>query len=284
MPELPEVETVRKDLLARIKNLKIKNVKVDVVKMVSPRMPEFAKKVKGQVIKDIDRRGKLLIFKLTKNYILAHLKMTGQFVYAPDKGEIIVGGHPIKDLNKVPNKFTHVTFTLSKGMLYFNDVRKFGWFKYVDRHGLEKELENYGVEPLSREFTLEKFKQILESRPKKKIKQLLLEQKLIAGIGNIYADEVLFYSGVHPECLAKDLKPAEIKKMHQGIKDILYDAIKQRGTSVNTYRDVNGQKGAYVRKLKVYQCEGEKCIKCGTKIKRIKLGGRSSCFCPKCQK
>ena len=285
MPELPEVETVRTDLVKNLKGKKILDVEVKVAKMASPRPPLFEKKVIGQKILDISRRGKLLIFKLPNIYMLAHLKMTGQFVFLPKKGKLVFGGHTIAGLNETPNKYTHFVFTMENGILYFNDLRKFGYFKLVSPKELNEILKNYGIDPLAKEFTIKTFQEILLKKPNAKIKQILMDQKLIAGIGNIYADEICFYAKVLPERQAKSLADEEIKLLFSGIKKILQKAVEERGTSVNTYVDGNGKKGNYAKFLKVYQQEGKKCLRCKKGIiKRMKMGGRSTHFCTECQK
>lgn len=285
MPELPEVETVKNDLLKSLKNKKIISVQIKVPKMAEPRPPEFENKLKGQKILDIKRRGKLLIFTLTNNYLLGHMKMTGQFVFRPKKGKLVSGGHDIAGVADVPNKYTHAIIEMENGNLYFNDLRKFGYLKYVDQEKLDKILSEYGVEPLSKEFSYKKFLQILGKTPNKKIKVVLLDQALIAGIGNIYSDEICFFARVRPDRIVKSLSDKEKKDLFSGIKKILKKGVEQRGTSVNTYLDGSGKPGNFAKYLKVYQCCGEKCGRCKKGvIEKIKIGGRSSHFCSKCQK
>ena len=144
--------------------------------------------------------------------------------------------------------------------------------------------EKLGPEPLKKDFTFDDFSAILKRKPKAKIKQFLMDQQNIAGIGNIYSDEILFFAGVHPLRRIKDLKPSETKKIFEYTKKILTEALKFHGSSVDLYLDASGQEGKYVSRLKVYGREGEKCKKCGGVIQRIKIGGRSAHFCPKCQK
>lgn len=286
MPELPEVETIKRDLEKKIRGKRIKDITTDNKKMFTPSFSLAREKITNHSIRDLERRGKLLIWKLDNGlYILIHLKMTGQLVYAI-KNKLLVGGHPIEGEKKLPNKFTHTTFFFSDGSrLYFNDVRKFGYIKLVDQNGLKKVLEEFGLEPLSSEFTLVKFKEILRKYPNSKIKQLLMVQKHIAGIGNLYADESCFYARIKPIRPVKGLKEKEINDLYSGIKKILRLSVKNRGTSFNTYVDGEGRKGNFVKFLKVYGRAGEKCKRGdGGIIKRIRMGGRSAHYCPVCQK
>lgn len=243
MPELPEVETIKRQLAGKI---------------VGKRLGD--KKIIG-----LRRRAKVLIIDFSGgSSLLIHLKLTGQLIF-----------------NGEPSKYTRKVFKFDDGSrLVFNDTRKFGWWKKVkETESLEK---SFGPEALA--MDLDAFKEILKKRPNAKIKPLLMDQKLIAGIGNIYSDEILFSAGVHPLRLAKTLEESEIKKIYQSIGKILKAAIKHRGSSVESYIDACGKKGDFARYHKVYQRDGEKCPRCGAIIKRVKLGGRSARFCPDCQK
>lgn len=271
MPELPEVETITKQLNSSISGKKIERAEIFVPKIVRIPKKGFDEIVSGTKIKKIFRRAKLLIFELDNGWsLLIHLKLTGQLIFNGEK-----------------NKHTAVIFYFSDGSkLVFNDLRKFGFVKPIKSRDLKPffEKEKIGPEPLSKEFTLARFKEILKKRPKAKIKQFLMDPQSIAGIGNIYADEILFASKVHPLRKNQDLSPAETKNIFQNIRKILAEAIKFRGTSVENYLDAKGQEGEFEKKLKVYGREGEKCKKCKGEVKRIKIGGRSAHFCPSCQK
>lgn len=241
MPELPEVETIRRQLSQKI----------------------IGKKLNGQKITDVRRRAKLLIVDFADSWsLIFHLKLTGQLIF-----------------NGKPSQYTRKVFNFDDGSrLIFNDVRKFGWWKKVK--GTKKIEEKFGPEAL--EIDLKTFKVTLKKRSNSKIKPLLMDQKFIAGIGNIYSDEILFASKVRPARLVKTLAEKEIQKIFQNIKKILKVAIKHHGSSVKYYLDACGQRGNYVRYHKVYQ--QKKCFLCGEQIKKIKIGGRSAHFCPKCQK
>ena len=243
MPELPEVETIRRQLQEKV----------------------VGKKLDGKKIVDVRRRAKILIIDFSDgSSLIFHLKLTGQLIF-----------------NGEPSRHTRHVFKFSDGShLVFNDIRKFGWWKYVQS---SKDIEKtFGPEALK--VDLKGFENILEKRPNAKIKPLLMDQKFIAGIGNIYSDEILFAAKVQPLRRVKTLNPEEIKAIWLNIGKILKLAIKNRGTSENTYLDATGKKGDYLKYLKVYRKEGQKCPHCGGMVKRIKIGGRSAHFCPKCQR
>ncbi len=243
MPELPEVETVRRQLEKKI----------------------VGRRITGRKIVGLRRRAKILIIDLADGQsLIFHLKMTGQLIF-----------------NGKPSQYTRKVFNFDDGSrLVFNDVRKFGWWKIVKS---TKEIEEkLGPEPLK--IDLETFKSLLGRRPKSRIKPLLMDQKAIAGIGNIYSDEILYAAKVNPFRYVKMLKPAEIKLIFQNMVKILALAIKHGGSSVENYLDACGKKGDFVKFHKAYRRAGEKCARCGGLIKRAKIVGRSAHFCPTCQK
>lgn len=226
--------------------------------------------------------------------------MTGQLVLKGVGHGLVAGGHPIVGPANggtgagpapqhagpaLPNKFSRAVFKFSDGSkLFFNDVRRFGWLKFLSRAGLDKEYRSLGVEPLTREFSLEKFKEILKRKKNTTIKQALFDQKYLAGIGNIYADESLFAARIKPQRKARSLKPAEIKKLWLSIRKILKLAIRHRGTSFSDYRDSRGQPGNFIKYLKVYGRAGSPCRVCGRPVKKSRLGGRGTHWCGHCQK
>ncbi|HEV8601082.1 MAG TPA: bifunctional DNA-formamidopyrimidine glycosylase/DNA-(apurinic or apyrimidinic site) lyase [Patescibacteria group bacterium] len=305
MPELPEVETVVRELRPRLKNKKIKEVRVLLPKMVAlgpatlpnlrktagPTALKFAKSVKGQKISDVRRRAKIIIIDLAGKYaILVHLKMTGQLIFL-DKKHL---DKQIKLLNienitpvRLPAKSTHVIFEFYDGSkLFYNDFRQFGYLKLVTDKELPnvRELQEFGPESLDKKFTFPIFNEILNRRPNAKLKQFLMEPKLIAGIGNIYSDEILYFAKIRPTRTAKSLKPEERKKLYQGIKKILTDAVGHYGSSVGDFVRPSGDWGSYGLLHKVYGRAGKKCSVCGTIIKSLKFNGRTGSFCPHCQK
>jgi len=284
MPELPEVETIKNDLKKVILDKKIILVDVKDKKAVKSVFADFLKVLSGNEFEDILRVGKLLAFKLKRNeYLLIHLKMTGQLIFC-DKKKCIAGGHNFPAAENNPTKFTRAVFKFAnKSELYFNDMRRFGYLKIVDDDNFKKIKKAYGVEPISKEFDLKNFKKTIQGK-KKNIKAVLMDQSLIAGIGNIYADEVLFEAGIMPTRPAGRLSEKEQKEIFKAIKIILKRAIKHRGTTFSDYLDAKGEKGNFTRFLRVYGRAGKKCYKCRGIVKKIKIGGRGTSFCPKCQK
>ncbi len=286
MPELPEVETIRRDLVSRIVNKKIASVEVKKPKLVKNKLKDFINALKGNKIRDIKRRAKLLVFVLSDNkYLLIHLKMTGQLIFCQGKA-ITGGGHPFavsKDW-QLPNKYSHVIFTFSNNsQLFFNDLRQFGYLKIVEEKELLKILNDYGIEPLTADFTLKNFKNIL-SKSRTAIKTLLMDQKQIAGLGNIYASEVCFSAKVKPDRPANTLKEKEIKDLYRACNLILKKAIAKRGTTVNNYVDASNRQGSFAKLLQVYGRAGRKCRRCkkGTIVK-TRINNRSAYYCNYCQ-
>lgn len=288
MPELPEVETIVRDLRSELKGKRIRDFSCDRPKQLNFPVAQFKKKIVGLSIKSVRRRAKIIIIDLTKDLsLLIHLKMTGQLILRGKSGCYSGGGHPIPHyLKELPNKFTHAVFTFSDGQqLFFNDVRIFGYIKLIPTAEIDDlfQKKKLGPEPLSSAFTPVRFQEMIMRRKISKIKPLLMDQSFIAGIGNIYADETLHYAGISPTRIATFIKPAELKKLHEGIKKILNEAIKHRGTSADTYVDGQGAQGSYEAQLKVYGRRNKKCLTCQTPLKIMKLGGRTTIWCPHCQ-
>jgi formamidopyrimidine-DNA glycosylase len=295
MPELPEVETIRRDLSKKIIGKKITNVLVNRKNMI-PGMTakNFVDNLKGVSIKKIDRVGKLLIFNLkTKDsstkltaskFLLMHMKMTGQLIYC-DNGSCTAGGHDFPKVDKLPNKYSHIIYYFADGSrLFFNDIRTFGYARIVNQKGLNEILQEFGIEPLRSKFTVDNLADIFKNR-KTNVKNVLMNQKLIAGIGNIYADEILWDAKIKPTRIANKLTGQDIKNILIASNKIIKKAIEWRGTTFSNYVDGNGKKGNFTRLLKVYQKDGEQCPRCkNVKIKKIKVGQRGTHFCNKCQK
>jgi len=278
MPELPEVETIKSQLELLIVGKKIIDIDVSLPKMVRLLLNKFRKIVIGSKIKTISRRAKILIIELNNGWsVLIHLKMSGRLIFRL-KGEKL----QIED-----KKWNHLIYYFSDGSrLFHNDLRQFGYVKLIKTDKLTDffQKEKFGPEPLKKDFTFDDFLAILKQKPKARIKQFLMNQQNIAGIGNIYSDEILFFARVHPLRRVNKLKNLEIKKIFEGIKRILPKALKLRGTSDNDYLDALGNKGKYAMQLKVYGREGERCKRCGGVVERLKIGGRSTHYCPKCQR
>ncbi len=287
MPELPEVETIRRDLDAKIRHQKIKRIDVRKLKIVRGLVADFKRALLGQNFSRIDRRAKLLIFKVSsgEKFLLIHLKMTGQLIY--ESGRVTVaGGHSWPPLDRrLPSKYSHVIFTFRDGSrLFFNDLRQFGYLQLVDRATKDKIITGYGLEPLTREFTLPRFARVFRGK-KTRLKSLLLNQSLMAGIGNIYADEICHAAGVRPTRKGSTLKAADITRLYAASQRILCRAVEKRGTTFSDYVDADGRTGNYLRYLKVYDREGKKCLTCKKGvIKKIKIGSRGTHYCPVCQR
>lgn len=290
MPELPEVETVRRDLEVLVGQT-LKNLKIITPKTASHPAAFFKAALLGKRVKEIGRRGKLLIVSFVSGeQLLIHLKMTGQLIYeAP--GRKIAGGHSERPGSyeeavggPLPNHHTRAILEFSRGRLFFNDLRRFGYLKLVTQEELTLIIaKNYGPEPLEKEFSLAYLSASLKRR-KRNIKAVLLDQKVIAGLGNIYVDESLFAAGILPGRLAPSLKPQEIAKLHQAINRIIKQAINFRGTTFSDYVDSRGRRGNFSQKLMVYGRGQKSCLVCGRPLIKSKLAGRGTHYCPNCQK
>lgn len=279
MPELPEVQTIANQLQKKIIGKKIKVVDIRLVKMIQGVSPKkFRETVQGVKIKNVSRRAKLLIINLSNDYsLLIHLKLSGQIIYKSN----------IRNQESEISKHTHVIYYFSDGSaLFHKDIRQFGWVKLFKTTELEKyfQKENFGPEPLDKNFTLDRFKKLLLQKPKQRIKPLLMDQKFVAGIGNIYAQEASFCARVLPTRIIKDLKEKEIIDLYYCLIKILREAIKRHGSSVDDYLDTEGKKGDYVPRLKVYNRLAKNCYSCQGPVKKMTLAGRGTYFCPKCQK
>jgi formamidopyrimidine-DNA glycosylase len=283
MPELPEVETTVRGLRKTIIGLAIKDVWTDLATkdkrkndtVANPRyFLSFKKTVLGKKIKSVERQAKNILINLSgEKTILVHMKMTGYLFYGKD--------------SKI--KFAHVIFTLSdKKYLVFSDMRKFGKITLLDTKTAHdsRHLKNIGPDPLDKNFTPGKLKEILKRKPNGKIKTILMDQSVIAGIGNIYSDEILWQAGINPERRITKIKEAEFKKIFKAMREILIRSIKLGGDSMSDYRNLSGGKGEFQIYHQAYRRTGEKCRKKGCRgtIKRKILNGRSAHFCSVHQK
>lgn len=266
MPELPEVETIKRELEKAVLGKKFLEVCVHNPRVIrQPAVDKFKKGLEGAVIKNILRKAKVLIMELSNGKSLTiHLKMTGQLVYPGDGTK------------------SRVSFHLSDGKnLDFNDQRLFGELRLLDDWHSLKFIQGLGPEPF--DLSLGQFKEMLTAK-KTKIKPLLLDQTFISGIGNLYAAESLFRAKIHPQRPAQILSDSEKELLFKEIKEVLKKAIRYGGSSVENYVRLSGERGGYVKYHKVYDREGKPCLICKTPIKRISLGGRGTYFCPKCQR
>lgn len=292
MPELPEVETIVRGLKKEVLGRTFIDVWSDFPKIIKKPgdFEEFKKEIKGKTIINVRRRAKNILIDLSRNKVLLiHQKLTGHLLYGKwrhkkEKWDSLIRGPLSQDSM---NTFLHLIFFLDNGrQLALSDVRKFAKAELWEKTELEKskEYQNLGPEPLDKHFTFEKFRDILLKKKRGKIKQVLMDQRIIAGIGNIYSDEALWLSRIHPLRDIQNLKDKEIKLLYSSIKKVLKKGIELGGESISDFRKLDGSRGNFDAWRKIYRREGEKCSRCGTIIKRIKLGGRSAHFCPQCQK
>jgi len=287
MPELPEVETVRRGLSGLIIGRKIIDVEILNEKSFSFAGYEPAKNVVGAKIIIVRRRGKVLIIDLDSGFSLViHLKMTGQMVFRGDKEW--GAGHPTDSLvGQLPDKSTRVIFSLrGDAKLFFNDQRKFGWIKLVPTNEVDKIkfLVEMGPEPWEEKVD-EKFVQNVRHHGNSMIKPIILNQSVIAGIGNIYADESLWMAKIHPETHVKNLSDAQLGKICHAADEVMRKSIDSGGSTIQTYIRADGTRGDYLEKFaNVFNRQGQPCPRCETLITKIKVAGRGTHLCPKCQK
>ncbi|MFA4817848.1 MAG: bifunctional DNA-formamidopyrimidine glycosylase/DNA-(apurinic or apyrimidinic site) lyase [Parcubacteria group bacterium] len=297
MPELPEVQTIISDLNRKIKGDTITDFWSDWGKAIKGKSVEkFTKEIKGRKILGARRIGKNIFIDLSGGKTLyIHLKMTGHLLVKRVSHNV---DRKSKDyFDDRVNQYIHHIWKLKsvncrpltancQKTLEFSDVRKFAKIVLDDTQKIAElpEIKKLGVDAMSPQFTLNKFKEILNRRKNKSIGLILMEQELISGIGNIYRSEILFEAGIAPTRIIKKLNSQEIKKIYQSIKKVLAKAIKLRGTSDSDYRDTAGAPGNFQKILRVYRQAGKKCRKCDTIIKRSTLGQRNAFFCAKCQK
>lgn len=285
MPELPEVQTVVSDLNKKIVGDKITDFWSDHKKAVKNNFNDFVKEIKGKKILKARRIGKNILIDLSgEKTLYIHLKMTGHLLVKNEKLKV----KSTKDYfdDRVNQYIRHIFYLGKNKTLEFSDLRKFGKILLAgtDKIGELNEIKNLGIDVMDDRFTLKKFQEILEKKNNKKIRDILMDQNIVSGIGNIYASEILFEAGILPTRSVKDLKNEEVILIYKSIRSVLKKAIKLRGTSDSDYRDTSGAPGMFQKVLKVYQKDGAKCSGCGTIIKRIKIGQRSAFYCTKCQK
>ncbi len=294
MPELPEVETLRRELSEALLGRQIKTVTSYDNKLIRPLNARVVnQRLRGCQIKAIGRRAKVLIISLGPVAILIHLKMTGQLIVAEPSKPLVVGGHPqplpqglsLRNSKESPFKHTRAIISFADGTrLFFNDLRRFAWLKVIPTTQVVTDLSHLGVEPLDKNFTKPEFINLIARYPKRPIKQILLDQTILAGIGNIYADESFLKAKINPTKKVEQIKPVDLGRLYQAIRSILTLAIKKKGTSARNYLRSDGTRGGFVKYLKVYGRAGQPCRRCKTPITKIKFRGRGTHFCPRCQK
>jgi formamidopyrimidine-DNA glycosylase len=287
MPELPEVETIRIGLSSLLPGLKVTGVDFDWPKSF-PNAPSDVKRflIDAKVL-DLKRRGKALIVELSSKYSLViHLKMTGQLVYV---GKQRFGaGHPTDSLvGTLPDKSTRITFSFNGGnKLYFNDQRKFGWVRLLPSTEVPNIdfFKKIGPEPLAADFSAKDFKERLLRRKNSNIKAALLDQTVIAGVGNIYADESLWGAKIHPATLVKDISDNKLNNLFKELQFVLKLSIEKGGSTDRNYVNHEGKRGSYLSFARVFRRQGLPCPRCGTEIVKIRVAGRGTHICPKEQK
>jgi formamidopyrimidine-DNA glycosylase len=289
MPELPEVETVRRGLASTVVGRRLEAIEPLAEGSLRATVDELDRLVLGRRIAGVERRGKLLMLDLEGgSRLLVHLMMTGQLVVTEAARTMFAGGHPSKSmLEPMPNQTTRVILTLSGGRrLFFNDGRRFGWIRPATVDELEADpfIAGLGPEPLSEDFTLAGFRSQLRRHARAPIKAVILDQTVVAGIGNIYADESLHLARIHPRRPAGELMPAQVRRLHDAIPTIIGQAIEHGGTSFAGYVNAARGRPGYLEAARVFRREGLPCPRCGTAIERTRVAGRGTNFCPRCQR
>ncbi len=289
MPELPEVEVVKRSLISKTQNLTVKEVKINDGRLRYKINRNKIKKIIGLRFKKISRRSKYLLFFFNKDIVmLVHLGMTGKFFFVNHKRTKYKTSF-YYDINELKDeKHDRVIFHLSNNQkLIYNDIRKFGFIKFIKRVNLDQNahLKHLGPEPLSPKFNIGYFKNYIKDK-ERTIKNILMDQKFVSGLGNIYVNEILFFSGVRPAKKIKKLKNIEIEKIIKFSKKIISKAIMLGGSSIKDFSSSSGKKGSFQQHFSVYGKKGENCptVKCDGKIKKIVIANRASFFCNKCQK
>lgn len=278
MPELPEVETIRRGLLKYIMKKKLARTEIFCEKSF------IGEPVMGEVV-GIRRFGKALVIDLDcRKSLMVHLRMTGQLIY--DGEERYAGGHPSDNfVSKLPNKQTRIVLYFEDGVLYFNDQRKFGFIKVLSTAEVEKDgfIRSLAKEPWTMEP--QEFYERLQRHKKSCIKATILDQKVVCGLGNIYADEALFEAGIHPERKCEDVSLGEAKRLLEAARKVMDKSIESGGSTMATYVKADGTKGDYLEMFaQVFHREGQPCVRCGNEILKIRVAGRGTHICGRCQK
>ncbi len=303
MPELPEVETIKRQLQKSLINKKIKEVFVYTDKMIkvgvgkisnikkgsAKQSEQFSKALKGKQVLGLERRAKFLIIRLSGGYsLMIHLRMSGQLIYIEKKdlkNSLKLSLARTAIAQTLPTKHSHIEFVFSNGdKLFYNDTRQFGHLRLVSQAEMQEvlRLQDLGPEPLK--LKLKRFQEIILKYGNRRAKDFLLDQRVIAGIGNIYADESLFISKIHPLRKVSSLTQQEVKKLLEAIQKVLSKAIKMGGSSIEYFLMVNGSAGKFSNEHLVYGKAGKKCPVCGRILLSQKIGSRTSVFCSFCQK
>ncbi len=287
MPELPEVETVRRGLHELVIGRAVAAVSFDTEKSFPNASSDVDAFLKQATISDVRRRAKVLLIDLSSEYTLViHLKMTGQLVFR-SREAVFGAGHPNKSLiGELPDRSTRVTLTFADGShLYFNDQRKFGWVKLIPTIEVPNIdfMKKVGPEPLEADFTPQQFAARFTRRSRTSIKAAILDQTVIAGVGNIYADESLWGAKIHPKQLVGTLTDAQFESLYTELRSVMNLAIEKGGSTDKNYVNAEGKRGSYMDFARVFRREGQECPRCGTTIVKFKAAGRGTHICPYCQ-
>jgi formamidopyrimidine-DNA glycosylase len=288
MPELPEVETIRIGLAKLLPGQVVKDVWHDWHKSFPNAPADVARFLVNAEVTDVRRRAKVLIIELSSGYSLViHLKMTGQLVFVGED-ERFGAGHPTESLVKeLPDKTTHVILDFKDGSkLFFNDQRKFGWMRLLPTIEVPEIdfMQTVGPEPLDNDFTVDKFIERIQTRKNSPIKAVLLDQKVLAGVGNIYADESLWMAKIHPATPVSRISRMKLVALYKDLRDVLNLSIKKGGSTDRNFVDAKGKRGSYLSFAQVFRKQGQPCPRCGTEIIKIRVAGRGTHICPRCQK
>lgn len=288
MPELPEVETVRIGLTRLLPGREVQAVDSDWAKSFPNARADVRLFLLGAKVVAVNRRAKVLLIELSSKYSLViHLKMTGQLVFRSPE-ERFGAGHPSQSLvGELPDKSTRVTLTFTDGsQLFFNDQRKFGWMRLIPTAEVMNLdfFQKVGPEPLGADFTWQQLRERLLRRPNTNIKAALLDQTVVAGIGNIYADESLWGAKIHPVTLVKNLTDEQFRVLYEELVFVLELSIEKGGSTDKNYVNAEGRRGSYMSFARVFRREGQPCPRCGTIIEKSRVAGRGTHVCPTCQR
>jgi formamidopyrimidine-DNA glycosylase len=287
MPELPEVETIKIGLARLLPGKTIQAITHDTPKSFPNAAADVEQFLIGANVRSVVRRAKVLLIELSSKYSLViHLKMTGQLVYRSDT-ERFGAGHPNESLvGELPDRSTRVTIDFTDGSkLFFNDQRKFGWVRLIPTAEVVNLdfFKKVGPEPLSKEFTWQVFRDRMQRRKNTSIKAALLDQTVLAGVGNIYADESLWGAKIHPATIVKNVSDEMFELLYQALVDVLRLSIEKGGSSDKNYVNAEGKRGSYLTFANVFRREGQACPHCGTTIQKTRVAGRGTHTCPFCQ-
>ncbi len=262
MPELPEVETVVRSVAPRLTGRRILDAKFSSKHVIRQNFATLRKRLRGQLVKSVRRHGKFIVLELERGFLTIHLGMTGKLL-----------------IDSEPGPYARAVFTLDHGLLVYDDIRHFGRIEWSPRL-LERAA---GLGPDALDIALDDFLALLKKRHAR-VKPLLLNQRFLRGMGNIYTDEALYEARIHPRALASSLSKERASRLHRAMVDILAAAIRLKGSSISDYVDADGAKGSFQLQHQVYGRAGEPCLTCGTAIRRIVVGQRGTHYCPKCQR